>query len=169
MEPVATSAGLWSWFEPGLFRVPPIVPFGWAVFAASSSWSCWRIRHQTPTLIDCFRLILLPVITAHGVLLIIWWGVFRWVNSTIHPIYGVVLAWTVAIYVVIRILQRKTGKRLERKTLLLRLPGALFFFGLVVLKSHGDPWLTLYALAFAPPYLALMSQQYKMWSVDDGT
>jgi hypothetical protein len=169
MEPVATGAGLWSWFEPGVFRVPPVVFFGWAFFAGSSAWCCHRICHQRPTLAACLLMVFLPVITVHGVLLTMWWAVFRWVNSTVDPIYPVILAWIVSVCLVIRILRHKTGKRLEKKALLLRLPGALFFFGLLVLNTEQDFWLITYAFAFAPPYLALMSQQYSGLSLGGST
>jgi hypothetical protein len=48
----------------------------------------------------------------------------------------------------------------EKKTLLLRLPAALFVFLLLVLNAGGSGLLVVYALAFVPPYLTLMAQQY---------
>jgi hypothetical protein len=48
----------------------------------------------------------------------------------------------------------------QRKALLLRLPAALFVFLLLVLNASGSGLLVVYALAFVPPYLTLMSQQY---------
>ena len=160
IEPVSTHAGLWSWFEPGLFQVPPIVPFGWAVFGGLCAFTSQKIRrHQLP-LPAHFLILFFPVMGTHLALITLWWGAFRWVNITIDPRYGVILAWAVTVYVVLRILQNKPGRRLEKKALLLRLPGALFFFALLALKNDGDHWLPAYALAFVPPYLTLMSQQY---------
>jgi hypothetical protein len=49
----------------------------------------------------------------------------------------------------------------EKKTLLLRLPAALFVLLLLVLNASGSGLLVLYALGFVPPYLTLMAQQYR--------
>ena len=36
MEPLAVKAGLWRWFEPGFFGVPPIGVLGWAFFSVAA-------------------------------------------------------------------------------------------------------------------------------------
>jgi hypothetical protein len=47
----------------------------------------------------------------------------------------------------------------KKKTLLLRLVGALFFFTWFALNV-SDATLLVYGVAFVPPYLTLMAQQY---------
>jgi len=160
IEPISTTAGLWSWFEPGLFQVPPIVPFGWAVFGGLCAFTSQKIRRRELPLPAYFLILFFPVMGTHLTLLTLWWSTFRWMNITIDPMCGVILAWAVTVYGVVKILQSKPGRRLEKKALLLRLPGAVFFFALLALKGDGEPWLPVYALAFVPPYLTLMSQQY---------
>jgi hypothetical protein len=160
VEPVAVHAGLWSWSEPGLFHVPPIVPFGWSAFAGFSAWISRKAAQWRSPFFTYWVVIVLPVVGTHLILLMVWWSVFRWVSTPIHPIYGVVIAWTTTLYLLIRIRSNQTGKRVENRTLLLRLPGAVFFFALLAFRGGGSLWLPLYALAFAPPYLALLAQPY---------
>jgi hypothetical protein len=77
-----------------------------------------------------------------------------------NNIVAVGAAWILSLALVYTILRRGTGRRVQRKALLLRLPAALFVFLLLVLNASGSGLLVVYALAFVPPYLTLMSQQY---------
>ena len=69
-------------------------------------------------------------------------------------------AWALSLFWVYAILRHGTGTRVGKKTLLLRLPAALFFFTLLALNAGDSELLVVYGVAFAPPYLTLMAQQY---------
>jgi uncharacterized membrane protein len=143
IEPIAVRAGLWRWTEPGLFDVPPIGVFGWAVFAFFA--------------ILCFergRGALAPIIAtagSHLVLVASWWIFFRWVNVDLPAWPFVVALWCLSIALV-----RFARTSIPRIELGVRIPAALFFFALLALYGRSEPALVSYALAFAPPYLAQM-------------
>ena len=160
IEPVAVSAGLWSWNKPGIFGVPPIGILGWAYFAfLCVSWF-ERLQTDNASGLQEPLVLVLPVMGTHLLLVGTWWGALRWFNSPIDPMMGAWVAWLLSVSLVYAILRKKSGLRVERETLLLRLPAALFFFALLVLKSDASALLLVYALAFVPPYLTLMAQQY---------
>ena len=70
-------------------------------------------------------------------------------------------AWALSLLVVYRILKRRTGQRIPKKMLLLRLPAAALVFSLLVLCADPAEHLVIYAAAFVPPYLILMAQQWQ--------
>ena len=160
LEPVGVHIGLWSWKEPGIFEVPPIGVLGWAYFAFLCMLHFGKGRQRNST-----RKInpLIPVITVlgtHLLLVITWWAAFRWVKITIDPGLAVGVAWMASIFLVYAILRNRTGTRVAKKTLWLRLLGALFLFTWLALNADNSKLLIVYAVAFAPPYLTLMAQQY---------
>jgi hypothetical protein len=161
LEPVAVNAALWSWNEPGVFDVPPIGILGWGYFASCCSfvfqWSTRPNRSKGWALL----LLLGAVVATHLLLLGSWWGVLRWVNTSANTMIAVGVVWVLSVTLVYTILRRGTGRRVKRKALLLRLPAALFVFLLLVLNASGSGLLVVYALAFVPPYLTLMAQQYR--------
>lgn len=160
IEPVAVNAGLWSWNEPGIFHVPPIGILGWATFAFLCTLLFEKGHPQNTLKKHDLLILVFPVIATHALLLGMWWGALRWVNIAIDSTVAAGVVWALSLVLIPTILRRGTGKRVKRKTLLLRVPAALFFFVLLVLNASGAGLLVAYALAFSPPYLALMAQQY---------
>jgi hypothetical protein len=161
IEPVAVNAGLWSWNEPGIFHVPPIGILGWGYFAFCCTLMLQRAIRPKRSKGRALLLLLFPIFGTHLLLLGTWWGALRWVNTSANPTVAVVGVWALSVALVYTILRRGTGRHVEKKTLLLRLPAALFVFLLLVLNAGGSGLLVVYALAFVPPYLTLMAQQYR--------
>lgn len=160
LEPVAVNAGLWSWNAPGIFHVPPIGILGWGYFAFCCTLMLQRAIRPNPSKGGALLLPLVSVIGTHLLLLVTWWGALRWVNTSANSMVTVGIVWIFSLALVYTILRRGTGRRVERKALLLRLPAALFVFLLLALNAEGSGLLVFYALAFVPPYLTLMVQQY---------
>jgi hypothetical protein len=132
IEPIAVRAGLWWWNEPGLFGVPPIGIFGWAVFAFFAVQKVW-----------------LAPIAAHAVLVASWWAFFRWVNVELPVWPPVLVLWVLSIVLAVRV-----RPAIPRSELYLRVPAALFFFVMLAIHGRSDLALVSWAIAFAPPYLA---------------
>ena len=160
IEPVAVNADLWSWNQPGIFNVPPIGILGWSYFALLCTLLLEQGERRNSMNRYDLLILVLPVIGTHLLLLGTWWGALRWVNAPINPAYTAWAAWALSLLLVYAILRRKTGRHVERKTLLLRLPAAVLFFALIVAFADRSPLLVIYAVAFVPPYLTLMAQQY---------
>lgn len=156
IEPVAVNAGLWSWNAPGLFAVPPIGVLGWAIFAGLVIWVLERADARQDGLRTELSLLLVPAAFSHALLVAAWWGFFRWVDHPIPPEAGVVAAWAVSLAATAGVVRTRARRRVPMVELLLRVPAAAFFFVLLALHSSGQVWLIAYAVAFAPPYLALM-------------
>ncbi len=152
IEPIAVKSGLWVWFEPGLFEVPPIGILGWAVFA----WLCLFV-YQHRRLSDGWALLAAPALT-HPILLALWWAALRWVNGTIDPWPVVGLAWALSLGLAYLAATRPAGARVPVHELLLRVPAAGFFFVLLAIYGQQAPALIGYTLAFAPPYLVLTAR-----------
>ena len=155
MEPLAVKAGLWKWFEPGFFGVPPIGVLGWAFFsAATMAVYCRTDRLRRPWTADLAVLLVAPAAT-HLLLLVSWWGVLRWINHPI-PSWGMAgLAWAVSLALTLFAVARRANRLVPLGAMSTRIPAAIFFFGLLILHGRDDGALIAYALAFAPPYLAL--------------
>ena len=162
IEPVGVQIGLWSWKEPGIFEVPPIGVLGWAFFAFLCMLHFGKEKQRNGTWRINMLIAVIPVLGTHLLLLITWWVAFRWVKITFDPRLTVGVAWVVSIFLVCAILKNRTGIRVERKTLWLRLLGALFLFTWLALNANDSKLLILYGVAFAPPYLTLMTQQYML-------
>jgi uncharacterized membrane protein len=160
IEPVAVNANLWSWNEPGIFHVPPIGIFGWGSFAFLCAFLFEKGRQRNASKKRDLLLLVFPLIATHVLLLGTWWGALRWVNIPVDPTAAAGVAWALSLVLVYTILRRGTGRRMEKKTLLLRLPAAFLVFVLLALNASGSGLLVIYAVAFVPPYLTLMAQQY---------
>lgn len=156
IEPVAVKSGLWWWTEPGLFDVPPIGILGWAIFSGFVVRIFERSEARQDDLRTDLSALVVPAIGTHVVLVALWWAAFRWTNAQIPDLAGVALVWTLALAFTARAVARRARRKVPFVEMLLRAPGAGFFF--VLLALHGTDRLTLvaYALAFAPPYLALV-------------
>jgi hypothetical protein len=89
-------------------------------------------------------------------LLVSWWLMLRWLSRPLPPWPAVVLAWLLLGAIAVSTIRRRLARRVPTSELLLRVPGAAFFFVLLALYGRDLPSLCLYAVAFAPPYLALL-------------
>ncbi|HEY4220010.1 MAG TPA: carotenoid biosynthesis protein [Myxococcota bacterium] len=146
IEPIATASGLWSWSEPGPFHVPLIGVLGWSCFALGAAWMLELRRAPL--------VVVVGPLTAHALLLALWWLAFRWLPRGADASFVLVaLAWTLSLALTVVIVRKKI--RIARADLLLRVPAAFFFFVLLAIYARRDVALVAYALAFAPPYLAL--------------
>lgn len=155
IEPIAVKAGLWRWTEPGLFHVPPIGILGWSIFAAAAlAVMASNERARRPGWTDAAILVIAPAVS-HVVLVAVWWMLFRWINVTVPAWPVVAAAWAGALALGAFALRRQLSARVPIIELLVRVPAAAFFFVLLALHGRDEPALVAYALAFAPPYLAL--------------
>jgi len=149
IEPIAVHAGLWTWTEPGLFAVPPIGILGWAYFAGAAMACLERARPLAAVVVA-------PLAT-HVMLVASWWLAFKWLSRPLPPWPFVVAAWVVlGLLAVAAVRVPKRHEPAFRNDLLLRGPGAAFFFVLLGLYGRDLPSLCVYSLAFAPPYLTLL-------------
>ena len=167
IEPVAVRAGLWRWVEPGIFGVPLVGIAGWAHFAGAATFALERLRGARAWLV----VVIAPLAT-HALIVASWWALFRWIRGSLPELGAVACAW--AGSVIVAVLAARAAVRPRPLDLMLRAPGAAFFFGLL-LASLSEPWsfaapdgaayvppglaaapLALYAVAFAPPYLAAL-------------
>ena len=155
IEPIAVASELWWWHEPGLFEAPPIGLLGWSYFALLCVAIFERNRRAgAPALADALAVIA-PAAGVHLMLLATWWGGLRWVNGTVEPNAVLVVIWPLSIALAAVAWKRDARRRVPLNQMLLRIPGALFFFALLAIYGRDNWALVVYALAFAPPYLAL--------------
>lgn len=160
IEPVAVNAGLWSWQAPGIFGVPPIAILGWAYFALGCNLLLTRYEGERMSGGRALALLVLPGLLAHALLLATWWGALRWVSGPVNPALATGAAWAVSLVFVWVVVKNGAHRALEPRTLWLRLPAAALIFALLFSKASGAYMLVPYALAFAPPYLALLGRRY---------
>jgi hypothetical protein len=161
IEPVAVSAGLWSWNAPGIFKVPPVGILGWAGFAFLCIREFYINTPDTGRWDVWLRAMLISVVGTHLLVMCAWWGVFRWINAVANPVFCTATAWGLSFLLTLIIIGRRTGRCVKKKTLLLRLPAAVFVFSWFGVKYNSPSgYLIFYAAAFALPYLVLMAQQY---------
>jgi hypothetical protein len=156
IEPIAVRSGLWHWTEPGLFEVPPIGILGWAFFAAVAMAVFERAERRGP--LSTFIAIPAPVLLSHLFLLAAWWGGLRLVHGFIEPWPAVAAVWAAGAGLTALAWTRGWRARIPVALLFVRIPGAAFFFVLLAMHGSADTPLVAYALAFAPPYLALMGR-----------
>lgn len=148
IEPIAVHADLWRWTEPGLFAVPPIGIFGWAYFAGAAMYCLERHR-------AALAFVFAPLVT-HALLVITWWVAFRWLSRPLPAWPFVSAIWMCGALVGIVIFRHRVSRRVPATDLLLRAPGAIFFFVLLGVYGRDLPSLCAWSLAFAPPYIALL-------------
>lgn len=174
IEPIAVRAGLWRWIEPGLFGVPLIGILGWAFFA----WTTIMVFELARGPALAIVLAVAPIVT-HALIIVSWWALFRWISGERSAVAAAGLAWGAAIVVATRTARDALAGRglavVPIGELLVRLPGALFFFVLLGMTAYapsvfaspdarvyaapdaGLLALAAYAAAFAPPYLTALS------------
>jgi len=154
IEPIAVFAGLWSWTEDGTFGVPVIGVLGWGCFACGVGIVAWQQQRGRRRWPFAAVLIVAPLV-CHALLLGLWWGLFRWVPAATNEPLRALAACVSSLAIVALVLkERPPGLRW---LVLLRVPAALFFFGLLVREANvdDDRDLIIWSLAFAPPWLAL--------------
>lgn len=155
IEPVAVAARLWWWTEPGLFGVPPIGILGWGVFTAAAVWVHGRLGARSRSAVAA---VLAPPLLTHMILVAAWWAFFRWVDAPISAWVGVAIAWMLLPALAVVLWQRGLRRRVPRAAMLVRVPGALFFYGLLAVFGRHQLALVAYCAAFAWPYLALVDR-----------
>lgn len=145
IEPIAVAAGLWHWNVPGPFHVPLIGIVGWGFFAFGAALVRGRLA-----------VLLVGPLASHALLLAAWWLALRWLPRGVDEVPFVVAAGLTSAALTWAVFAR--GVALARADLLTRVPGAVFFFVLLAVFARHQTSLVLYALAFAPPYLALTAR-----------
>lgn len=156
IEPVAVRAGLWSWAEGGFFAVPFIGVFGWGLFTAAAVWVHERFAPQRAPIGAVVAAVLLPALVTHAGILVTWWGAFRWMRGAVDERAIGVLVWILLPALAVAAWRRGLRRRIPLATMLVRVPGALFFYALLALHGRDDLALVAYAAAFTWPYLALV-------------
>lgn len=162
IEPISSNCNLWCWQEPGLFGVPIIGILGWAFFAFFGAFffapklTYHRCQYQW-----VFRFGA-SFAGTHLLLIGAWWSVLRWINFSINPKIALTAIWVSSIFLLGLIVADRSIQKVKPNPLLARIPGALFFYTLLFFRTV-DNWgaannwlLVFYAVAFMPPYLALM-------------
>ncbi|MGO8995083.1 MAG: hypothetical protein ACLQVI_17350 [Polyangiaceae bacterium] len=156
IEPIAVHAHLWSWSAANaraVFEVPAIGILGWGYFAAAAIATLELAeRQKAPDLTSALTIVVAPLAT-HAALIMSWWGAFRWVGAELGPWLLAGIAWCAALPIALGAWAKEP---VPLRAVLSRAPGAAFFFALLGATARGRPDLVLYALAFAPPYVALV-------------
>jgi hypothetical protein len=147
IEPISVAAGLWWWTEPGPFLVPVIGVLGWGLFALGCALFMRDGR------VHWHALVAAPLLT-HGLLLAAWWGAFKWLPR-MEPVLPWVIGAALGSLAVCALLLAR-GVRVPRRDVMLRAPAAMFFFVLLFVFAREQTMLVAFALAFAPPWLALL-------------
>ncbi len=155
MEPIAVASKLWWWTQPGLWAVPPIGILGWAFHAGLCMAVLERNERAQATASADAAVLLLAPLGSHALLLLSWWGLFRWINTTLPPWPFVVVAWLLALSFTSWSVRRKARERIPPLDMWTRVPAALFFFVLLGLRCRHMLDLLAYALAFVAPYVSL--------------
>lgn len=89
IEPIAVHARLWHWTHQGIFQVPVIGILGWGFYAGSMVALLEHLRGRARLAAP-----LLAPIAAHALLLVSWWGLFRYTlrfDLPVHVCVGLVL------------------------------------------------------------------------------
>lgn len=174
IEPIAVRAGLWRWTEAGLFGVPLIGIEGWAFFA----WAAILVLERAPSAMRLAVVVIAPAAT-HALVVVSYWLLFRWTSGERSAAVAAAVAWVTSV-VLCSIVARTSARGRGLATvpvgeLILRLPGAAFFFVLLGMTSAAPGTfaapdvrtyivpdaaviaLLAYAGAFAPPYLTALA------------
>ncbi len=155
MEPIAVRAGLWRWSADGLFEVPVIGIFGWSFFALACLALFQALdRSRSPALMDTAVLFVGPAFT-HLALVATWWLFFKWSAGPLSEVAAVVALWLLSSGTTLWVSRKRLRAQIPAPLLWTRVPPALFFFGLLAVYGRDNGVLVAYALAFAPPYIAL--------------
>ena len=156
IEPVSVNFNLWRWHQPGLFGVPLIGLLGWAYFAFFSVAFFVPIDLLKGINLKIPIVMVVSVIGTHLLLLITYWTFFRWTIRPLNPADGAGFIWIASAILSIFILVKRIGCRIELKTLLIRLPAAIFFYILLFVKQKSPMTLMVYSFAFILPYAVVL-------------
>ncbi len=145
IEPIAVRAGLWSWTEPGVFRVPVIGIVGWGLFAFAATWVLDATRGAAKLSV----LAVAPIAT-HAMLLALWWGGLRYIlrDELSFAVIASVIGALSALYTASVL---RSGATLPWRELAPRAAATGFFAAL--LASRADATLIAWAALFTPPWL----------------
>lgn len=145
VEVIAVRARLWHWAEPGHLGVPLIGILGWGYFALGALAPRRRV----------FALVTGPLV-AHALIVLTWWGGFRWVlRGELGPWGFVLLGAASLTFVAAALRARARGAMMTPPIWLPRVIAALLFFVLLVWTAPRDPWLWLHTAMIAVPYLVV--------------
>ena len=152
MECVATSSGLWTWTEPGMFGVPLMGIWGWGCFAAACIWLLEVLPPRRRPLL----VVAAPAMT-HVLLIASWWGAFKWITAPLSgwTAAGATMAACAALTVAVLGWRRRVRVPLDE--MIARGVAASLFFALLAIYHRDNGPLLAFTLAFAPPWLLLMS------------
>lgn len=153
VEVLAVRAGLWRWAEPGHLGVPLIGMLGWGYFAAGAE-ACLALPEDARLHpVRRLLLLLLAPLTAHALIQLTWWGLFRFTlrgDLGDAALAGILLLSLVASALVVR--ARRRGLSIPRAVAVPRIIAASLFLVLLLSCAPGDPRLWLHAAAVAVPY-----------------
>ena len=161
IEPVSVHAGLWAWTTPGLFEVPPVGVLGWSLFVFTWVGITQIIERRGGGSRGTLLAIPVAMGCTHLLLLAVWWGALRWVSVEISPWPAVLFAWILALGLGWAAYRAPPGRVPTWRTLIQRVPAAVFFFVLLGIYWEGSGILGLWILAFAPPYLVLTIRAWR--------
>jgi hypothetical protein len=159
IEPIAVHAGLWSWSagEPrALFAVPLVGVVGWALFATAAVAVFEALDARGARAAWSFAVVPVAPLATHAALVAVWWGAFRWLGAGASPWTLPLVAW--GLLGSVTALAWRAGPRASVASIMARAPGAAFFFVLLAATARDSGPLVAYALAFAPPYVALVAR-----------
>lgn len=148
VEVVAVRAGLWAWAEPGHLGVPLIGILGWAYFALGAAWGLLRLPPSWRLL-----LVLLGPLCAHALILLSWWGLFRFAlrgdlgNKSMMGVLAVGL-----LALIVAGTERRRGRSIPLSIALPRAIAASLFLILLLSSAPTDGNLWLHTAAVALPY-----------------
>jgi hypothetical protein len=150
VEVVAVRAGLWSWAEAGHLGIPLIGIAGWGYFAAGADVALSRGRAS-------LAIVTGPLAT-HALVLLTWWGLFRW---TLRGALGagslVGLAGAAVLVLALVLGRRRAGGAIPLDLAMPRMIAASLFVVLLVMTAPLDAPLWMHAACVAVPYLAATS------------
>jgi hypothetical protein len=164
IEPISVNFNLWRWHQPGLFGVPLIGFLGWAYFAVFSVGFFVPIGLLSRIKLRLPIMLVVSVIGTHLCLLISYWAFFKWNILSLSPTFSSGAIWIVSVIIFSIFLFSKIGDRVELKTLLFRLPAAIFFYILLFIKKDSPMPLIVYSLAFILPYIAILVRSNCSWT-----
>ena len=143
VEVLAVRAHLWHWAEPGHLGVPVLGILGWAYFA----FGALAPRRRALAVVT-------GPLAAHALILLSWWGCFRWAlrGELGHGGFVILGAATLA-FVAGASRARGRGAMMTPAVWIPRVLASLLFLALLVCTAPGDPWLWLHAAMIAAPYL----------------
>jgi hypothetical protein len=147
VEVVAVRARLWSWSEAGHLGVPLIGILGWGFFAFGATLPRSRLAAAA-----------LGVAATHGLVLLAWWGLFRWTARGELGADGFFLLAAVAAAGLVAALRaRREGRVMPPPVWGPRVLAAGLFVVLLAATAPGEAPLLVHTALVAAPYLVATS------------